>query len=109
VKGAVFAAVSRALDDELAVLLLDPDVADDPLQELAHRSLDPHQVGLDRDVHAVGQRDGLFSDPAHQTLATSSPPTPARRASCPVMTPWEVDTIAVPMPPKIRGTSPAFT
>ena len=31
--------------------------------------------------------------------ATSSPPTPARRASWPVMTPLEVEMIVVPMPP----------
>ena len=35
----------------------------------------------------------------YQTSATTSPPTPALRASWPVITPLEVETIAVPMPP----------
>ena len=39
----------------------------------------------------------------YQTCATTSPPTPSLRASCPVMTPLEVDMIAVPMPPWMRG------
>jgi hypothetical protein len=43
----------------------------------------------------------------YQTFATSSPPTPARRASWPVMTPRDVDTIVVPMPPWTFGTAPA--
>ena len=45
----------------------------------------------------------------YQTLATSSPPTPARRASWPVMTPRDVDTIVVPMPPWTFGIVPAST
>jgi len=35
----------------------------------------------------------------YQTFATTSPPTPAMRASWPVMTPLEVEMIAVPIPP----------
>ena len=35
----------------------------------------------------------------HHTSATTSPPTPAARASWPVITPLEVETIAVPIPP----------
>ena len=45
----------------------------------------------------------------YQTFATSSPPTPARRASWPVITPREVETIVVPMPPCTLGTSPEPT
>ena len=39
----------------------------------------------------------------YQTSATTSPPTPAARASWPVMTPCEVDRIVVPMPPRTFG------
>jgi hypothetical protein len=45
----------------------------------------------------------------YQTLATSSPPTPLRRASWPVITPCDVETIVVPIPPWTLGTSPAAT
>ena len=41
----------------------------------------------------------------HQTYATTSPPTPLAFASCPVITPVEVEMIEVPMPPWTRGTS----
>ena len=81
--------------------------------ELAPRPLDAHELGLDGDVDARGHRDRLLSDSAHaltyQTYATTSPPTPARRASWPVMTPREVETIAVPIPPSTFGISPALT
>ena len=40
---------------------------------------------------------------SYQICATSSPPTPSLRASWPVITPREVDTIAVPMPPSTLG------
>ena len=39
----------------------------------------------------------------YQTSATTSPPTPAARASWPVMTPCEVDRMVVPMPPRTFG------
>ena len=39
----------------------------------------------------------------YQTSATTSPPTPAARASWPVMTPCEVDRIVVPIPPSTLG------
>jgi hypothetical protein len=43
---------------------------------------------------------------SHQTYATTSPPTPGRRASWPVITPLDVDTMVVPMPPWTLGISP---
>ena len=46
---------------------------------------------------------------SYWTSATTSPPTRAWRASWPVMTPRDVETIAVPMPPRIFGTSSAPT
>ena len=54
---------------------------------------------------------GLRADARHrryQTSATTSPPTPAWRAWWPVITPEEVDMIAVPRPPWTLGISPAF-
>src|SRR5205085_916263 len=39
--------------------------------------------------------------------ATTSPPTPALRASWPVMTPRDVETMEVPMPPSTFWMSPA--
>ena len=75
--------------------------------EIAARAGDANDLGLDRHVDAGGQGDGLFSDTGHgwgyQICATSSPPTPSLRASWPVITPLEVDTIAVPMPPSTLG------
>src|SRR5438034_166689 len=43
------------------------------------------------------------ADQVYQTCATTSPPTPWLRASWPVMTPFEVEMIEVPIPPWIRG------
>ena len=89
---------------ELAVVLLDHDVAALALGQLAARAVDPNDLGLDLDLHALGDGDGLFADPAwHQTYATTSPPTPSLRAWWPVMTPFEVETITVPMPPSTFG------
>ena len=47
-------------------------------------------------------RDIVFSR-VYQTVATTSPPTPWMRALWPVITPREVEMIAVPMPPWTRG------
>ena len=101
-------AVGRAGDEELLALLADLDRAVLALLEIAARAGDAHDLGLDRHVDAGGQGDGLFSDTGHasvgyQICATSSPPTPSLRASWPVITPREVDTIAVPMPPSTFG------
>ena len=80
VERAVLAAVGRPGDDQLGVLLLDGDVARLALLEIAARAGYAHDLGLDRDGHARGHGDGLFSDSAHerayQTYATTSPPTP---------------------------------
>ena len=68
----------------------------------------------DVDGHPSGTLDWLSSDAAHrrfrscgdhQTKATTSPPTPLSLASWPVITPEDVETIAVPIPPCTRGTS----
>ena len=62
----------------------------DALGELALGAVDAHELGLDGDGDARGHGDGLPADAAHahhQTCATTSPPTPASRASWPVITP----------------------
>src|SRR5579884_6160 len=101
----MLATVRRPRDHDLIVPLLDLDVAVDPLGQLALRTVHGHPLRLDRDRHTRGHRDWLPADSRHryQTLATSSPPIPCCRASWPVITPREVDTIVVPMPPWIRG------
>ena len=108
---AVLAAVGGPGHEDLAVVLLDVDVAGHALGQLALGALHAHELRLERDLHAVRHGDRLPSDPAHgyQTLATSSPPTRAARASWPVITPCEVEMIAVPMPPKILGIVSAST
>ena len=40
----------------------------------------------------------------YQTWQMTSPPTPRSSAALLVMSPWEVDTIAVPIPPSTRGS-----
>src|SRR5919199_786376 len=65
VQRAVLGAVGRPRDDELAVVLRDVDVARDALGELAARAADPYELGLDRDQHAVGDRDGPSADAGH--------------------------------------------
>ena len=87
-------------------------VAGNALGELATGPVHAHELGLDRDRHGLGDGDGLAADARHggyQTSATTSPPTPALRASWPVITPWDVDRMAVPMPPSTFGTCRAST
>src|SRR5215208_6339586 len=111
VQRAVLAAVGRSRHADLAVVLLDRDLARHALLELALGPLHLHELRLDRDFHPIGDGDRLSADARHvyQTLATSSPPTPSRRASWPVITPLEVETIMVPIPPWTLGTSVAAT
>ena len=42
---------------------------------------------------------------SYQMKATTSPPTPSLRASRSVMTPLDVEMMAVPKPPMTRGSS----
>ena len=102
----MLAAVGRARDEELLVLLRDGDVARDALGELALGAVHAHELGLDRDGDAGGTGMGfrpMRDIGSYQTSATTSPPTPAWRASWPVITPEDVETIAVPMPPWTLG------
>ena len=73
-------------------------------QTVAFGAVDADQLGLDRHVDSARDRDRCSTDSRHhQTSATTSPPTPAARASWPVITPLEVDTIAVPCRPGRGG------
>jgi hypothetical protein len=110
VQRAMLAAVGRARDDEAVLLAGDGDVARDPLRQRALRAVDATSSGsivtstpLGTGIGALPMRD------IHQTSATTSPPTPAARASWPVITPREVETIAVPVPPWTRGMCLAST
>ena len=106
-QGPVLGAVGRARDEQVAVLLDDLDGAVLALLEVASRPVHAYDLRLHRDGDGRGDGDGLSTDAGHecgyQTSATSSPPTPAARASWPVMTPCEVDRIVVPMPPRTFG------
>ena len=110
VQGAVLAAVGRARDDELrrrpARRAMSRCMRSDssPL-----RAVDADDLGLDRDGHARRDGDGLAADTAtwrlpdlrHDLAADAS----RWRASWPVMTPRDVETIAVPRPPWTFGIS----
>ena len=84
VQRAVLAAVGRPLDEQLAIGLLDLDVPGNPFRELAARTVHGDALRLDGDCDA--RRNG-----------------PWMRASWPVIRPFEVEMIAVPIPPWIRG------
>src|SRR6476619_2323835 len=107
----MLATVGRARDVDLAVAVRNRDVAVDPLRERPLRAGHVHRLRLDRHRDAVGNGDGLAADARHryQTSATTSPPIPCLRASWPVRTPCEVDTIAVPIPPCTFGMPEAGT
>ncbi len=78
--GALLVAV--AVHDHLARGDLDPAVRRDGLLELALGTLHAHPSFGDVDFDALAERNGLSADSGHgyQTLASSSPPTPALRA-----------------------------
>ena len=127
VQRAMLAAVGGAGDEQLLAFLDDLDVAVHALLQLAFGPAHAHRLRLDRDGHAARHGDWLSSDPGHrecvvsrslslspalfryQTCARTSPPTPAARASWPVITPCEVETIDVPIPPSTFGIPPACT
>src|SRR6185437_3399246 len=113
VQRTVFAAVGRTRHEQLLAVLLDLDVARDALRQFAFGTVDADLARLDRDRDATRHRDWLPADSrhrsAHQTCARTSPPTPSARASWPVITPCEVETIAVPMPPRTFGMCLAST
>src|SRR5215208_1148879 len=66
VQRAVLAAVGRSRHADLAVVLLDPDLARHALLELALGPLHLHELGLDRDLHPIGDGDRLSADARHR-------------------------------------------
>src|SRR5262249_25098547 len=101
-----------ARDVHRRLLDLDAHALGDGLLELALRTLHRDDRVLERDLHAAGDRDGLFSNPRHgdyQTSQMTSPPTFSLRAWRSVMRPLEVETTAVPSPPRTLGTRVAGT
>ena len=105
----MLAAIGRPRDDDLIVDLLDLDVA---VTRSDSSPLGPFTVTRSGSIETVTpagtgmgclpMRD-MARSTVYQTRATTSPPTPSLRASWPVMSPLEVEMIAVPMPPWIRG------
>ena len=93
-------------DEDLTVLLLDCHALRHDLAQLALRPVHGDATGIDRDGDAGGHFDWLFSDTTHrsyQTKQMTSPPMPSFSAVRLVITPRDVDRIAVPMPPRTRG------
>src|SRR3954454_11774390 len=76
VQRAMVAAVRRTRDRDLAVILLDLHVARDALLKLTLRALHAHELRLDRELHARGDRDRLFANTRHRA---TRPARPARR------------------------------
>src|SRR5205823_1731308 len=105
VEGARRLLVVLAGDQDRAVLALERDVVVERAGELALRALHLERVALERDVHALRDLHRLPSYAAHQIKSRTSPPNPFLSASRPVMTPDDVETIAMPRPPSTRGIS----
>ena len=77
-------------------------------RERALGPLDGQRAALDRGGDARRQRDRLLADAGHQnTSASTSPPTFWSRASASDSTPRGVDTMIVPRPLRMRGSSRA--
>src|SRR4029079_6240468 len=68
VEGTVLPALGRALDDELAVALLDDHSLRHHLRQLAERAVHHHAPRRDRHRHAGGQRDWTVSDSTHLSV-----------------------------------------
>ena len=94
------------VDGDLGLRLLDLHARGNVLRELAERALHLDVPGRDRHGHAGGNIDGSAADSRHryQTKAITSPPTPRSAAWRFVITPTEVDMMAVPSPPRTRGS-----
>ena len=106
VQRAVLAAVGRPRDARRRLLLRDRHAQRDVLRELAERPVDLHAAGRRRPITPAGTRLAVFrfgSCRRYQTKQMTSPPTPFASAVRLVITPLEVDRIAMPMPPSTRG------
>jgi hypothetical protein len=107
VERTILAALRRPGDQNRLAVLLDRHPGWDLLGELPQRSVDLDAAGPDRDHDAGGKLDWLSTDTAHgsrhHTKQITSPPTPCCSADLLVITPLDVDMIAVPIPPSTRG------
>ena len=101
----ILAALGRAGHDDLRLRLLDLHARGHVLAQLAERAVHLNAAGRDRHHDPGGQLDRFrpIRDIAYQTKAITSPPTPRSAAWRWVITPVEVDMIAVPSPPSTRG------
>ena len=105
--------IVRTGNDEFLAFLSDGHHGVELVGEFALGALRGDFVTFDGNGNSGRNRNGLFADTRHSKLlsfpyqmyAITSPPTPALRASRSAMTPLEVDTIAVPRPPRTRGSS----
>src|SRR5262249_34139223 len=111
VAGADRRLVAGAGHADRGLLDLDLHALRDGLLELTLRPLHRDDGVLQRDLHAAGDGDGLFADARHgyQTSQMTSPPTFSLRAWRSVMRPLEVETTAVPSPPRTLGRRVAGT
>src|SRR5262249_61217275 len=100
-----------ARDADLRLLDGDLDAIGHGALELALRALHRDDRVLEGDRHPRRDRDRLLSNARHgyQNSQMPSPPTPALRACRPVIIPSEVDTTAVPRPPRTFGSRSAGT
>lgn len=111
VQAAVDRIVARAGDDDFVFLDLDADLGVEGVGQSALRSLDGDLMAVDLDLDARGDGDVLSSDsrhlsrPPYQTKASTSPPTFCFLASLSVITPFEVERMAMPSPFMTRGAS----
>ena len=106
--------IAGTLDMDLGALLLDDHVGMELLGQGTLGALDRYQVPLrDGNFHTGGDGNGHSANsthvkyPPYQTNAKTSPPTWAARAALSVMTPLDVETMAIPRPRRTRGSSSA--
>ena len=114
VEGAVLLGVGGALHNDLRALLLDDHRGMEALGQGALGALDGDHVALgDVDLDTGGDGNGHSSNsthvkyPPYQMNARTSPPTWAARAALSVMTPLDVEMMAMPRPRRTRGSSSA--
>src|SRR5262249_1542442 len=105
----VLARRRQRLDAQAGALLHDLHRAVEGALALALRSLDADRRALDGGAHALRQRDCALADARlmdrrlcrarhHHTSQSSSPPTLRSRACLSVISPCDVERIAMPIP-----------
>src|SRR5574337_332847 len=99
------------LEDERVAFLLDRDLGAEAPRHGAKRPLDGDLASGERHLDLRRQLDRVVADarhgcaPAQATMQSTSPPTPLARALRSVITPCDVDTMAMPSPFMTRGMS----